>query len=748
MQINFSTIEIEGFRSIVEPQTFNLDRPGLNMVKGVNGAGKTTLFEALVWCLYGTNLKGTVSDSVKSWKEVQGNNYKGVKVITHFLVDKVPYIIERTRSYQGVGDSITVKKDGVDIGELGVDDNQTYIDALLTMDFNTFMNSFMFGQRMTRLVESKNVDKRKLFEELFNMDWIQNMRDKAAADRTDKEKELQIKEQEITSKSMSTGIYLENVEEAEERLKGAKEADTIKHIEDKRMINNWTATLDELGAQKAAVELAMKNLPEIVPVEDNSAEIIQLEGKSLPVENELDELAERKNILSGRLEAKAEKLNSYDASSYDTYLSNLAKIEGQMKDIVGKLYQDDGAFLSPDEELTIQKEYEDALTAHNQLVASRNKLVTDLRDLEEGMVCGACKRPFDNVEEKEEHKRHIQKELDDGKSTLLGSAAKVDATRADAVLLQEYQKLNMTRTAMGDNAPEDPEVEKLKLKEACDVIEDDIDALSIQIKEKYLLVKEYENAIQALENKQGLMSSVKEENHRIQTELTGYERDLKQIEAEAHTANNNIEQLKAQPVSQVPKLEEELKEKQNKLETAQQDKLDLEAEKGVLEQELAVISFWLKDVLAANGLKAYIFKAMLDELNQYTEKYGAKLGCSIRFSLDLTKVSAPFSTICTLGDKVNKDYKEFSGGEKQRLDIVLMFAMHDLLSFSTDINLLIMDEVFEGLDEQGESDVFELIKEKAEGRSVYVISHSQMLDTLYSKTIEVFETDGKTTISC
>jgi len=58
-----------------------------------------------------------------------------------------------------------------------------------------------------------------------------------------------------------------------------------------------------------------------------------------------------------------------------------------------------------------------------------------------------------------------------------------------------------------------------------------------------------------------------------------------------------------------------------------------------------------------------------------------------------------------------------------------------------------MDEVFEGLDEQGESDVFELIKEKAEGRSVYVISHSQVLDTLYSKTIEITEINGKTTIS-
>ena len=208
-----------------------------------------------------------------------------------------------------------------------------------------------------------------------------------------------------------------------------------------------------------------------------------------------------------------------------------------------------------------------------------------------------------------------------------------------------------------------------------------------------------------------------------------------------------LEILNDRPKSKLPELQEELSQKAEKLNAAKREEKKVSKGLKEIEDRMEVYQFWLKDVFAVNGLKAYIFKAVLDELNQYTEQYGNKLGCSIRFSLDLEKTSAPFSAICTLGNMVNKDYKEFSGGQKQRLDIVLMFAMHDLLSSSVDMNILIMDEVFEGLDEHGESDVFELILEKAKGRSVYVISHSQILDTLHSKTIDIVNENGRTKIA-
>jgi ABC-type Mn2+/Zn2+ transport system ATPase subunit len=57
-----------------------------------------------------------------------------------------------------------------------------------------------------------------------------------------------------------------------------------------------------------------------------------------------------------------------------------------------------------------------------------------------------------------------------------------------------------------------------------------------------------------------------------------------------------------------------------------------------------------------------------------------------------------------------------------------------------------MDEVFEGLDEDGENAVFDLIRMKAdEGKSVYVISHSALLDSLYANTVH-FGNENNTTL--
>ena len=68
-KINFLSVDIEGFRTIVKPLHFDLQRPGLNMVKGINGAGKTSVFEALIWCLYGINLKEVNQAQLISWPE-------------------------------------------------------------------------------------------------------------------------------------------------------------------------------------------------------------------------------------------------------------------------------------------------------------------------------------------------------------------------------------------------------------------------------------------------------------------------------------------------------------------------------------------------------------------------------------------------------------------------------------------------------------------------------------------------------
>jgi ABC-type multidrug transport system ATPase subunit len=64
--------------------------------------------------------------------------------------------------------------------------------------------------------------------------------------------------------------------------------------------------------------------------------------------------------------------------------------------------------------------------------------------------------------------------------------------------------------------------------------------------------------------------------------------------------------------------------------------------------------------------------------------------------------------------------------------------MHDLVNSISNINFLILDEVFEGLDPDNIEVIFDLIRLKSDaGKLVFVVTHSQLIDSLGSKSIYV-----------
>jgi DNA repair exonuclease SbcCD ATPase subunit len=419
-------------------------------------------------------------------------------------------------------------------------------------------------------------------------------------------------------------------------------------------------------------------------------------------------------------------------------------MDNRLLEISHELFDGEGQLLSEEEKLSVKSDYETAITRVNRLNDECANLQTQLSNADSKLVCPECNRPFDNMEEHASHVENLDNKLLVAQQELTEAKQALDGARAEAKLVEEYERIENSLDTLRRNTPKDPEEVKQQLeaklaKAKKEHKEAQVDAESVKVEyestnlelNKYLKLKEEQDSIRIA-------------NKEVESKKKELGLQIDNLDLECSHIKERIEDLKRQETaSRIPELEEDLKKKSDRYAEASKKLSIMEGQKEEVEKALEVRKFWLK-ALAANGLKAYIFKAMLDELNQYTKKYGDKLGCSIRFSLDLDKASTPFQTICSLGDRINKDYKEFSGGQKQRLDIVLMFAMHDLLSSSTQLSLLIMDEVFEGLDEQGESDVFELIREKAEGKSVFVISHSQVLDTLYSKTIEITESNGKT----
>lgn len=83
-KLNHVNISKYGCRGILfnRTPTLLLNTQCTILIKAPNGKGKSTILSALVWAIYGKNLKGV--SEVNTWKQVRPKDYKGTKVQVYF----------------------------------------------------------------------------------------------------------------------------------------------------------------------------------------------------------------------------------------------------------------------------------------------------------------------------------------------------------------------------------------------------------------------------------------------------------------------------------------------------------------------------------------------------------------------------------------------------------------------------------------------------------------------------------------
>jgi len=154
-----------------------------------------------------------------------------------------------------------------------------------------------------------------------------------------------------------------------------------------------------------------------------------------------------------------------------------------------------------------------------------------------------------------------------------------------------------------------------------------------------------------------------------------------------------------------------------------------------------------KVILSEEGVKTYIIKKLLVLLNN-------KLNCYLK------KLEAPCT--CTFDEMfeetiINENNKEcsyfnFSGGERKRIDLAIIFTFQDILKSQAGIHysLNMYDELFDSaLDEVGSSKAIDILKENSEknNQSIYIISHnSSVSKNNIDNIIQIEKINGKTKI--
>ena len=85
------------------------------------------------------------------------------------------------------------------------------------------------------------------------------------------------------------------------------------------------------------------------------------------------------------------------------------------------------------------------------------------------------------------------------------------------------------------------------------------------------------------------------------------------------------------------------------------------------------------------------------------------------------------------------NYNNFSEGEKMRIDLALLFTWRHIAKMknSTNTNLLILDEIFDGsLDGQGTDDFFKIITQLTK-ENIFIISHKG--DIMFDKFTNIIK---------
>nr|UVX38395.1 MAG: AAA domain protein [Bacteriophage sp.]UVX38531.1 MAG: AAA domain protein [Bacteriophage sp.] len=266
-------MDVVGFCSI-ETLHLQLNPTCTILIKAPNGKGKSTILSALVWAIYGKNLKG-VSD-VNTWKEVRPKDYKGTMVQVFFQKDTHTYKIIRCQKYEEVledgakgKDRLVFIKDGDIIDIKGKGKIQDALNREIGLSYTLFMNSIMFGQGIKRLIQESNSDKKKIFEEVFDLEFLNLAKGIALQDKNNIVAQIN----EVEHQSQLLKKELEANREAYFDLRDREKSFKKKNREERKSLKQDREKLTELLIQKqkqikdevdASIKIKIKNQNKLI----------------------------------------------------------------------------------------------------------------------------------------------------------------------------------------------------------------------------------------------------------------------------------------------------------------------------------------------------------------------------------------------------------------------------------------------------------------------------------------------------
>ena len=179
--MKITRMTIQNFLSFGEAE-FDLDGSGLTLVEGENlddesarsnGSGKSAMIDALVWCLFGSTLRGYENDEVVN-RKVGEDCVVTVRLIPND--ESVAYEVSRARRHRKLKNTLRVVEinrggESSDASGSSNTETQEAIEKLLGCTKRTFLSSVVFGQdRAYRFSSLTDKDQKEILDEVLGVE--------------------------------------------------------------------------------------------------------------------------------------------------------------------------------------------------------------------------------------------------------------------------------------------------------------------------------------------------------------------------------------------------------------------------------------------------------------------------------------------------------------------------------------------------------------------------------------------------
>lgn len=246
-------------------------------------------------------------------------------------------------------------------------------------------------------------------------------------------------------------------------------------------------------------------------------------------------------------------------------------------------------------------------------------------------------------------------------------------------------------------------------------------------------IKQWKLSLKPLKAKHTKLTTQIKRQSKYQTKSNDAGKEVKKLEDELSLITNikvnvnrnkdDIKRIKAQiRKEKSATMDFKVKEAQDKVNATLLEFAGLETILKKLKKRKEIYTWLIHDPLSNSGLKAFIFDSMLGKVNYYLKYYTHFIGFKVNVSMNLESANKDFE-ISILKNSFEVPYEDLSRGQKQLVEVVLCFALNDVVNVAKPINILLMDEIFESLSADNVEIVGNIIVQKSHNKSIHLITH-------------------------